>query len=67
MSQVYSDVLGKFVEEGQKDQLEAYHNRMTQATPQEQQMQQGAQNYSNQGEQVPQTAWSKLRSLMGSR
>lgn len=67
MSQVWSDVLNKYVDEDKKDQLEAYHNRIKNANSAERGMQQGAENYSNEGMRTPQDTWSKLRSLWGSR
>lgn len=62
MSDVWSDELQTYVPEEKKDQLEAYHQRITQPNANEIAMQKGVQNAANQ----PANMWNRLKGLMGS-
>jgi len=63
MSEVWSEVLQRYVPEDKKDALEAYHQRITQGNANERAMQQGAENYANK----PVGVWNNLKALMGGK
>ncbi len=62
MSEVWSEVLQRYVPEDKKDALEAYHQRISQGSANEQAMSQGVKNYA----QKP-GVWDKLKGLISQK